>query len=142
MLIDSRPVKLTTRTGVEVRRTLPHRALKMIGAWCFVDHFGPTEQTDGMVVADRALALDASLPDAWGGRGAILKDMGQVEEAIQAFERCQATGGDASLCSFFLASLRGQGAPSAPPAGYIASLVDHCIQAYFPHLAGAPEPRS
>jgi redox-sensitive bicupin YhaK (pirin superfamily) len=23
----------------------------MIGAWCFVDHFGPTEQTDGMVVA-------------------------------------------------------------------------------------------
>ena len=51
MLIESRPVKLTTRTGVEVRRTLPHRDLKMIGAWCFVDHFGPTEQTDGMVVA-------------------------------------------------------------------------------------------
>lgn len=23
----------------------------MIGAWCFIDHFGPTEQTDGMVVA-------------------------------------------------------------------------------------------
>ena len=51
MLIDPRPVKLTTRTGVEVRRTLPHRDLKMIGAWCFVDHFGPTKQTDGMVVA-------------------------------------------------------------------------------------------
>ena len=51
MLIEPRSVKLTTRTGVEVRRTLPHRDLKMIGAWCFVDHFGPTEQTDGMVVA-------------------------------------------------------------------------------------------
>ena len=51
MLIEPRPVKLTTRTGVEVRRTLPHRDLKMIGAWCFVDHFGPTQQTDGMVVA-------------------------------------------------------------------------------------------
>ena len=51
MLIQPRSVKLTTRTGVEVRRTLPHRELKMIGAWCFVDHFGPTEQTDGMVVA-------------------------------------------------------------------------------------------
>lgn len=23
----------------------------MIGPWCFIDHFGPTEQTDGMVVA-------------------------------------------------------------------------------------------
>ena len=44
-------MKLTTRTGVEVRRTLPHAKLKMIGAWCFIDHFGPTRQTDGMVVA-------------------------------------------------------------------------------------------
>ena len=51
MLIEPRTVKLTTRTGVAVHRTLPHRDLKMIGAWCFVDHFGPTEQTDGMVVA-------------------------------------------------------------------------------------------
>ena len=51
MLIEPRTVKLTTRTGVEVRRTLPHAKLKMIGAWCFVDHFGPTRQTDGMVVA-------------------------------------------------------------------------------------------
>ena len=51
MLIEPRTVKLTTRTGVEVRRTIPHAKLKMIGAWCFVDHFGPTEQTDGMVVA-------------------------------------------------------------------------------------------
>lgn len=51
MIIESRPVKLTTRTGVTVRRTIPHAKLKTIGAWCFVDHFGPTEQTDGMVVA-------------------------------------------------------------------------------------------
>ena len=51
MLIEPRTVKLTTRTGVAVHRTLPHRDLKMVGAWCFVDHFGPTEQTDGMVVA-------------------------------------------------------------------------------------------
>ncbi|MEY3908198.1 MAG: hypothetical protein RLZZ90_105 [Actinomycetota bacterium] len=51
MLIEPRTVKLTTRTGVEVRRTLPHAKLKMIGAWCFIDHFGPTRQTDGMVVA-------------------------------------------------------------------------------------------
>ena len=51
MLIEWRPVKLSTRTGIEVRRTLPHAKLKMIGAWCFVDHFGPTKQTDGMVVA-------------------------------------------------------------------------------------------
>jgi quercetin 2,3-dioxygenase len=51
VIIESRPVKLTTRTGVSVNRTIPHAKLRKIGAWCFVDHFGPAEQTDGMVVA-------------------------------------------------------------------------------------------
>jgi len=51
VLIESRSVKLTTRTGIAVNRTIPHRNLRTIGAWCFVDHFGPTPQTDGMVVA-------------------------------------------------------------------------------------------
>jgi redox-sensitive bicupin YhaK (pirin superfamily) len=27
---------------MSVRRTLPHRDIRTIGAWCFVDHFGPT----------------------------------------------------------------------------------------------------
>lgn len=51
MLIEPRSIKLTTRTGVDVRRTLPHANKRMVGPWCFVDHFGPTPQTDGMVVA-------------------------------------------------------------------------------------------
>lgn len=46
-----RDVVLTTRTNIAVRRTVPHRDLRRIGAWIFVDHFGPTTQTDGMVVA-------------------------------------------------------------------------------------------
>lgn len=28
---------------MEVHRTLPHRALPMVGAWCFLDRFGPQE---------------------------------------------------------------------------------------------------
>lgn len=44
-------MKLTTRTGIEVRRSVPHANLRKIGAWCFVDHFGPTVQSEGMVVA-------------------------------------------------------------------------------------------
>jgi quercetin 2,3-dioxygenase len=51
VIITPRNVKLTTRTGVEVRRSVPHSELRKIGAWVFVDHFGPTKQTDGMVVA-------------------------------------------------------------------------------------------
>jgi redox-sensitive bicupin YhaK (pirin superfamily) len=51
MLLEPRLVKLTTRTEIEVRRLLPHLRQRYIGAWCFVDHFGPTTQTSGMVVA-------------------------------------------------------------------------------------------
>ncbi len=51
MIIEPRIVKLTTRTEVDVRRTIPHAKLRRIGAWVFVDHFGPTEQVDGMTVA-------------------------------------------------------------------------------------------
>ena len=29
--------------GLEVRRSLPRRSLRTIGAWCFLDHFGPTD---------------------------------------------------------------------------------------------------
>lgn len=49
--LDPRVVKLTTRSGVDVQRTLPHRHLRTIGAWCFVDHFGPTDQLNAMSVA-------------------------------------------------------------------------------------------
>ena len=27
---------------MQVRRTLPHRTLRTIGAFCFVDHYGPS----------------------------------------------------------------------------------------------------
>jgi redox-sensitive bicupin YhaK (pirin superfamily) len=41
---------LTPRTGIEVQRLLPQATLRKIGAWVFLDHFGPTEQDDAMVV--------------------------------------------------------------------------------------------
>lgn len=47
----ARPIKLTTRTGVEVQRLFPQAGFRKIGAWCFLDHFGPTPQQDAMVVA-------------------------------------------------------------------------------------------
>ena len=44
-----REVALTTRTGTIVRRSIPHRNIRTIGAWCFVDHYGPTN--DGMAMS-------------------------------------------------------------------------------------------
>ena len=33
--------------GAPVRRALPTRAKRTIGAWCFLDHYGPDDVTDG-----------------------------------------------------------------------------------------------
>jgi quercetin 2,3-dioxygenase len=33
--------------GTEVRRLLPQRALRTIGAWCFLDHYGPDDVSRG-----------------------------------------------------------------------------------------------
>ena len=41
-LLEPREVPLGGLRGIQVRRTLPHRDRTMVGAWCFVDHFGPT----------------------------------------------------------------------------------------------------
>jgi redox-sensitive bicupin YhaK (pirin superfamily) len=51
MILSPRTVKLTTRSGIDIQRTLPHRYIRTIGAWCFIDHFGPTSQENAMSVA-------------------------------------------------------------------------------------------
>ncbi len=42
ILLPSREVPLGGVRGVTVHRTLPHRDLPTVGAWCFVDYFGPS----------------------------------------------------------------------------------------------------
>lgn len=39
--VEVLPSRTTTVGGVEVRRALPRRQRRTIGAWCFADHFGP-----------------------------------------------------------------------------------------------------
>ncbi len=51
LLVEPREIKLTTRSEIAVRRTIPHAKLRRVGAWVFLDHFGPTPQVDGMTVA-------------------------------------------------------------------------------------------
>lgn len=43
--IEPRDVPLGGVRGLRVWRTLPSRRLPTIGAWCFVDHFGPGDQS-------------------------------------------------------------------------------------------------
>ncbi|CAM2783465.1 pirin family protein [Prescottella defluvii] len=52
-VISSREVPLGGPRAMRVRRTLPQRQRSLIGAWCFVDHYGPDDvaSTGGMDVA-------------------------------------------------------------------------------------------
>jgi len=51
-ILAPRDVPLGGPRAMNVRRTLPQRSRSLIGAWCFVDHYGPdlVEQRGGMVV--------------------------------------------------------------------------------------------
>lgn len=52
-IITSREVPLGGPRAMSVRRTLPQKQRSLIGAWCFVDHYGPDDvtSTGGMDVA-------------------------------------------------------------------------------------------
>ncbi|HQA13112.1 MAG TPA: pirin family protein, partial [Ornithinibacter sp.] len=52
-VIVPREVPLGGLRSMTVRRTLPARERSFVGAWCFVDHYGPddVEVTGGMDVA-------------------------------------------------------------------------------------------
>ena len=52
-LITPRDVPLGGQRSMTVRRTLPTRERSLIGAWCFLDHYGPDDvaETGGMSVA-------------------------------------------------------------------------------------------
>ncbi|MBB5845199.1 redox-sensitive bicupin YhaK (pirin superfamily) [Conyzicola lurida] len=51
-LLEPRDVPLGGPRAMNVRRTLPQRSRSLIGAWCFVDHYGPdlVAERGGMVV--------------------------------------------------------------------------------------------
>ena len=52
-ILSGREVPLGGLRAITVRRTLPHRERSFVGAWCFVDHYGPQE-----VAADGAGGMD------------------------------------------------------------------------------------
>ncbi|HZN19202.1 MAG TPA: pirin family protein [Micromonosporaceae bacterium] len=46
-LLPGREVVLGGPRGMAVTRTLPNRTRRMVGGWCFLDHFGPQEVAGG-----------------------------------------------------------------------------------------------
>ena len=49
-----REVPLGGPRAMHVRRTLPQRERSLIGAWCFLDHYGPDDVADSGGMSRRA----------------------------------------------------------------------------------------
>ncbi len=85
---------------------------------------------------ERALALDATLAEAWSQRGQLLRELGRLPEAAQCFEQALAHGADEALHRFYLASVRGEAVPHAP-AAYVQALFDDYAEGFQTHLVQA-----
>lgn len=46
-ILEPRPVPLGGTRAMTVYRTLPQKQRSLIGAWCFLDHYGPDDVTQG-----------------------------------------------------------------------------------------------
>jgi predicted TPR repeat methyltransferase len=88
---------------------------------------------------DDALAAYAKAPDladAWLGRARVLKRLNRLEETVVAYRRALATGGDAEVIRFFLASLGAESAPAAAPTRLISTVYDQHADHYDRHMVG------
>ncbi|WP_134324957.1 pirin family protein [Cumulibacter soli] len=97
-ILAGREVPLGGPRAMAVRRTLPHRERSFIGAWCFVDHYGPDDvaATGGMDVAPHPhIGLQTV---SWLFEGEIEhRDSGGVHGLVRPGEVNLMTGG-AGIC--------------------------------------------
>lgn len=84
---------------------------------------------------DQALALDATLAQAWSMRGNLMREAGQLMDAARCFEQALAHGADEPLHRYYLASVRpGEPVPAHPPRAYVESLFDDYAPDFQHHL--------
>lgn len=83
---------------------------------------------------ERALALAPQYGQGWGLKGNLLKDLGRPQDAIPAYEQALALGFMPELQRYYLAGLRGDAAPEAPPPDYVRLLFDGYAGDFDQHL--------
>lgn len=91
--------------------------------------------TEALQAYESALAIDATLAEAWSQRGSLLRDVGRHAEAARSFEHALAHGADETLHRFYLASVTEQATPpERPPLAYVEALFDEYADDFQTHL--------
>jgi predicted TPR repeat methyltransferase len=91
---------------------------------------------DALSSYDRALAIDPDNAAAWFDRGGVLQGLKRPAEAIVAYRRALAKGGDAEIIRYTLASLGAEAAPVAAPKKFVTELFDQCADRFDERLLG------
>jgi predicted TPR repeat methyltransferase len=91
---------------------------------------------DAIAAFDKALTIKPDLAEAWLGRGDALQVLNRPEEAVVAYRQARATGGDAEVIQYTLASLGAEAAPVAAPRHLITELFDQYADIFDEHLVG------
>jgi predicted TPR repeat methyltransferase len=89
---------------------------------------------------EEALAAFANMPDnadAWLGRARALRRLRRWEEAVVAYRQALASGGDADVIRYYLASLGAEEVPPAAPRRLVRTLFDQGSEHYDQRLVGA-----
>ncbi|SDH67177.1 pirin family protein [Pseudonocardia oroxyli] len=83
-VLEPRPVPLGGVRGTTVHRTLPQRQRSLVGAWCFLDHYGPDDVavTGGMTVPRHPHTGLATVSWLFSGRIAHLDSGGNAAEVV------------------------------------------------------------
>jgi len=93
-VIAPHDVALGSDEGLHVRRTLPTRARSLIGAWCFVDHYGPVPADHASAMSVRAHPHTGLQTASWLFSGSIQhRDSAGTSETIRPGELNLMTAG-------------------------------------------------
>ena len=97
-VLHPRDVPLGGPRAIRVRRTLPQRERSLIGAWCFVDHYGPHEVSGGTAMDVPPHPHTGLQTVSWLFRGEIEhRDSGGVHAVVRPGELNLMTAG-AGIC--------------------------------------------
>ena len=88
---------------------------------------------DALASYDRALRLQPDYAEALVHRGGALTDLGR-HEAVTAYRKALAKGGDAQRIRYSLACLGAEAVPKASPVEYVQALFDQYADAFEEHV--------
>lgn len=87
-----------------------------------------------LACVEHALRLDGGAGALWSLKGNLLKDLGRLDDARQAFETAIARGADNEMTRYCLAAMTGKDVPAGPPAAYVQALFDGYAEGFEEHL--------